>query len=94
MTGRKRDRGANIDAPDCATLIYLMGVANISNIVKALKQSGRPSNTPCAFIEQATHKNSRIAYATIGTIAGEVERHNIRPPAVFIVGEVVNHGRR
>ena len=93
LTGRKRDPKALIDAPDCPTLIYLMGVANITNIVKALKRSGRPETLPCAFIERATRDDSRITIATIGTIVLEARRNKVRPPAVLVVGEVVNYAK-
>lgn len=93
VTGRKKDINAAIEAPSCGTLVYLMGVANISNIVKALRKSGRGSNTPCAFIERATSKDARIVKATLGTIEKETRRTKIRPPAVLVVGEVVNYGK-
>jgi len=92
LTGRKKEITARIDAPDCATLVYLMGVANIKNIVKALRRSGRSKDTPCAFIEKATSKDSRILRATIGTIEKKSKLFNVRPPAVLIVGEVVRDG--
>lgn len=94
VTGRKKDKRAPIDAPDCGTLVYLMGVGNISNIVKALRLSGRKLNTPCAFIERATHKDSKITYATIGTIKEKAKETKVKAPAVLVVGEVVNHGRK
>jgi len=93
LTGRKKDPSARIDAPDCPTLIYLMSVANIANIVKALKRSGRPETLPCAFIERATRDDSRIIIATIGTIVLEARRKKVRPPAVLVVGEVVNYAK-
>jgi len=94
LTGRKKDKDAKIDAPDCATLIYLMGVANIRNIVKAVLKSGKNKTTPCAFIEKATTKDSRIVHATIGTIENQVKRFKVRPPAVLIIGEVVKNGHK
>lgn len=94
LTGRKKDIKAKIDAPTCETLIYLMAVANIANVVKALRRSKRKENTPCAFIEKATRRDSRIVYGTIKTIEKKVIQNNIRPPAVLIVGEVVKRGKR
>ncbi|MFH1519431.1 MAG: SAM-dependent methyltransferase, partial [Candidatus Omnitrophota bacterium] len=94
LTGRKKDIKAKIDAPDCGTLIYLMAVANIANVVKALRRSKRSEDTPCAFIERATSKDSRIICATIRTIEREAQKFRIKPPAVLIVGEVVRRGRR
>jgi uroporphyrin-III C-methyltransferase len=93
LTGRKEDPNADIDAPRCHTLVYLMGVANIRNIVKALRKSGRSGTTPCAFIERATTKKARIVKATIKTIAKEAVRQKVKPPAVLIVGEVVNYAK-
>jgi len=93
VTGRKKDPDAEIDAPDCATIVYLMGVANIANIVKALLKSGRSPDTACAFIERATRKDSRITRATIGTIEEKAKKAEVRPPAVLVVGEVVDYGR-
>ncbi len=89
LTGRKKDADAEIDAPDCQTLVYLMGVSNISNIVKALKKGGRPENEPCAFIEKATKADQRVIFGTIKTIVSKAQRHKVTAPAVFIVGEAI-----
>jgi len=94
ITGRKKDINAEIEAPHCGTLVYLMAVANLSNVVKALRKSRRPESTPCAFVQQATKKNSRIIYATVRTIEKKAKEHNIQPPAVLIVGEVIRKGRK
>jgi len=71
-----------------------MAVANIANVVKALRRSKRKENTPCAFIEKASRKDSRIVYATIKTIEEKVRKFNVQPPAVLVVGEVVKRGKR
>jgi uroporphyrin-III C-methyltransferase len=92
VTGRKKDINASIDAPACDTLIYLMAVANITNVVKALRKGGWSKATPCAFIERATHADARIIRATVATIEKETRRAKIKPPAVLVVGEVVNYG--
>jgi uroporphyrin-III C-methyltransferase len=93
LTGRKEDPNAGIDTPDCPTLVYLMGVSNIRNIVKALRKCGRSGTTPCAFIERATTKKARIVKATINTIVKEAAKQRVKPPAVLIVGEVVNYAK-
>ncbi|MFC1479957.1 uroporphyrinogen-III C-methyltransferase [Candidatus Omnitrophota bacterium] len=91
IAGRKKDINAQIEAPQCGTLVYLMAVANIANVVKALRKSGRSEDTPCAFIEKATRKDERITLATIHTIEKEARRSRVKPPAVLIVGEAVNY---
>ncbi len=93
LTGRKKDPNAEIEAPQCKTLIYLMAVGNIANVVKALRRSGRDIDTPCAFIERATRKDARIIYATIDTMQDKVKEADIKPPAVLIVGEVARYGK-
>jgi uroporphyrin-III C-methyltransferase len=90
ITGRKSDKDAEIEAPTCGTLVYLMAVANISNVVKALRKSGRKDEMPCAFIEKATRPEERITVATIGTIEETAKKEKVKPPAVFIVGDVVS----
>ncbi|MFH1305766.1 MAG: uroporphyrinogen-III C-methyltransferase [Candidatus Omnitrophota bacterium] len=94
VAGRKKDINAEIEVPPCGTLIYLMAVANIARVVKALRASGKNENTPCAFIEKATRKDERIVWATIGTIEEKTEKAGIKPPAVLIVGETVKQMRK
>ena len=93
LTGRKSNKD-QLDAPDCDTLIYLMAVANINNVIKTLLGSGRGKNTPCAFIERGTTKDERIITGTIENIVSKAQKYQVRPPAVFIVGEVVKYAQR
>ena len=92
VTGRKKDPEAPIEAPKCGTLVYLMAVANIANVVNALKKSGRKAKTPCAFIERSTLDGARIVYATLATLEKTSRKKKIKPPAVLIVGEAVKYG--
>jgi len=93
LTGRKSS-GGEIDAPSCDTLIYLMGVENIKNVVKAILRSGKKKNTACAFIERATTPQERIITGNLGNIVKNAKRYSVRPPAVFIVGDIVKYGRK
>lgn len=91
ITGRKKDPKAKIDAPNCDTLVYLMGVGNIKNIVKALLNSGRSKSMACAFIQNATTKKARIVKATLKTIESQVKYKKVKPPAIFIVGDIIKY---
>ncbi len=91
VTGRLKDPEAEIEAPDCKTLVYLMGVKNIKNIIKALRKRGRADDTPCMFIERTTLPESRMIFGTIGTIEEITINSNVKAPAVLLVGEVINH---
>ena len=68
------------------TLIFLMGVANLPQIVAKLIENGRNPETSAALIRWGT-KNSQ---ETIVTTLAEAPHKKISPPAIFVVGEVVN----
>jgi uroporphyrin-III C-methyltransferase len=93
LTGRKSS-GEPLDAPDCDTLIYLMAVANIDKVVKAILKSGRSKRTTCAFIERGTTGSERILTGNLSNIARRAREGSLRSPAVFIVGEVVGYGKK
>ncbi|MDP3791696.1 MAG: uroporphyrinogen-III C-methyltransferase [Candidatus Omnitrophota bacterium] len=93
LTGRKSNSEA-LDAPDCDTIIYLMAVANIENVVRAIIKSGRKSTTPCAFIERGATDKERIVTGNVSNIAKRAREYKIKSPAIFIVGEVVKYGNR
>ena len=70
------------------TIIFLMGVEHLPEIVPQLIAHGRSADTPAALIQEGTTLNQLIV---TGTLADIVEKaHDIRPPAVLIVGEVVH----
>jgi len=94
VTGRKKDPDAPIDVPSCDTLVYVMAVANIANVVKALRAANWSGEVPCAFIERATCRDARIIHATVGTIENETKIAKVKPPAILIVGEVVKYVRQ
>ena len=72
------------------TLIFLMGVANLSEITQRLIENGRPGDTPAAVIQNGTKPAQRILITTVENAAVDVKRENITSPAIFIVGNVVN----
>lgn len=72
------------------TLIFLMGIANLPQITAKLIEHGRAKNTPAAVIRNGTKNSQQVLISTLEKISGEVAERNIQPPAIFIVGEVVN----
>lgn len=68
------------------TLIFLMGVANLQQIVSKLIENGRLSSTPTALISWGTKSAQKVYVTTLE----EAPNVKITPPAIFIVGEVVN----
>lgn len=70
------------------TLVFLMGVKSLPMIVSALVGAGRPPDTPVAVIERGTLPQQRTITGTLVDIQSKVV--DIQPPAIIIVGEVVN----
>ncbi len=88
VTGHRRDED-EIEIPKANTIIFLMGVANIQKIVDCLLKAGFPKNTDIAAIENGTFYNQRVITGTLENFVQTVQESNLHPPAVFIVGRVV-----
>ncbi|MBQ1919632.1 MAG: uroporphyrinogen-III synthase, partial [Selenomonas sp.] len=71
------------------TLVFLMGVANLPHITSKLMENGRSADTPAAVIRWGTKPEQRTLITTVGKAAEDVAKNGIKPPAIFIVGEVV-----
>ncbi|MEE8194281.1 MAG: uroporphyrinogen-III C-methyltransferase [Dehalococcoidales bacterium] len=71
------------------TLIFLMGVKNLSYLVARLMEYGRPPKTPVAVIKEGTQPGQVTVTGNLGDIVAKVREHHLTPPAVTIVGEVV-----
>lgn len=72
------------------TLIFLMGMANLPQITAKLIEHGRDKETPVAVIHQGTKAAQKVLITTLEKVATDVEKNNFKPPAIFVVGEVVN----
>ena len=66
-----------------------MGVANIRKIISSLIDAGWPSKTKIAAVENGTRYNQRVITGTLEDFAEKIQKANLRPPSVFIVGRVV-----
>lgn len=72
------------------TLVFLMGVENIGKISEQLIANGRSADCPAAVIRWGTHPEQETLVTTVGRAYADVKANNIKPPAIYIVGEVVN----
>lgn len=71
------------------TLVFFMGVARIGQIVENLLAQGRSSATPVAVIRWGTYTEQEVYVSDLQHIAALVASHNVKPPALIVVGEVV-----
>lgn len=90
------DERSLVDWPSLAklrgTLVVLMGVDKIGRIAETLIAHGRSPETPVALIQEGTTAAQRRVDATLATVAAEVTAHEVKPPAVIVIGDVVNVG--
>lgn len=74
------------------TLVFLMGVKNLSNISDSLMNHGKPAETPAALIRWGTTPQQVSIFSTLEQIPFEAEKKGIKAPAVLVIGSVVNLG--
>ena len=72
------------------TLVFLMGVANLPKITAKLMEHGRSGATPVALIRWGTKPQQQVWTSTVAEVADMAQREKIKPPCIFLVGEVVN----
>lgn len=72
------------------TLVFYMGIKNLPTITKKLMDNGRDPKTPVAVVRWASMPHQRSVVGTLETIADIVREKDIKPPALTIVGDVVN----
>ncbi|WP_432090490.1 uroporphyrinogen-III C-methyltransferase [Streptomyces sp. NRRL F-5630] len=70
------------------TLVILMGVDKLVAIAEALVRHGRDPETPVALVQEGTTAAQRRVDARLATAAETARAHDVRPPAVIVVGAV------
>ncbi|MBN1182634.1 MAG: uroporphyrinogen-III C-methyltransferase [Bacteroidales bacterium] len=97
ITGHEADgkKESNIDwgvlAKFNGSLVFYMGIGNLSNITGKLMENGLPVETPAAVVSEITLSTQRIAEGTIENIQAECERNKIQPPALIIIGQAAKN---
>jgi len=88
VTGHRKE-GEEIEIPNAGTIVFLMGVANIPKIIDVLLKAGWPEQTRIAAVENGTRYNQRVITGILKNFIRKVQEANLRTPAIFIVGKVV-----
>ncbi len=71
------------------TLVFLMGVGNLSQIARELIQSGRSPETPVALIRWGTLPEQETVLGRLSDIGETAKARRVKPPVIILVGEVV-----
>jgi uroporphyrinogen III methyltransferase / synthase len=75
---------------DAATLVLLSGVGSIAENSRGLIEAGRDPDTPVAMTRVGTTTSQATVTSTLENIAADARAARMAPPAVTVVGEVVN----
>jgi uroporphyrin-III C-methyltransferase/precorrin-2 dehydrogenase/sirohydrochlorin ferrochelatase len=93
VTGHLKDGSVNLDwarlARPAQTIVFYMGLHSIEILSRELLAHGMPQDTPAALVQQGTTQDQRVFVETLATLPTLVEREEIKPPTLIIVGEVV-----
>ncbi|SDE84713.1 uroporphyrinogen-III C-methyltransferase [Blastococcus fimeti] len=71
------------------TVVVLMGVETASAIAAALIRHGRRPDTPVAVVVEGTTGSERTMRTTLSDLGTTLVQEAVRPPAVWVVGDVV-----
>ena len=94
VTGHAQD-GQEVDlnwkalADARTTLVVYMGLTNAALISRELIRAGLAPTTPTAAIEKGTTPEQRTVLTTLADLPECVVREQLRPPTLFVIGEVV-----
>ncbi|MBL4911518.1 MAG: uroporphyrinogen-III C-methyltransferase [Alteromonadaceae bacterium] len=92
----QKDGASNTDLPwhiladQKQTVVFYMGVKNLPMIIAKMVATGRNINTPAALIYKGTQKEQQVYKGQLSNLNDLVEQHNIKPPTLIVIGDVVN----
>lgn len=71
------------------TLVFYMGLHGLQIICDNLIKHGLSATTPAALIMQGTTSNQRNIIGNLENLPELVEKHDVKPPTLVIIGDVV-----
>ena len=75
---------------DDRTLVLLSAVSSIDDVAAALVAAGRSAETPVAMTRVGTTTEQETVVSTLGQIGTDARAARMAPPAVTVVGDVVD----
>ncbi|MCK4588085.1 MAG: uroporphyrinogen-III C-methyltransferase [Gammaproteobacteria bacterium] len=94
VTGHLKDGSMNLNWPALAhphqTLVVYMGLLGVKTLCAKLMEHGLSEETPMALVQKATTRQQKVLIGTLKSMPRLLEKANIKPPTLIIVGEVVN----
>ncbi|MDX3656151.1 uroporphyrinogen-III C-methyltransferase [Streptomyces sp. ID05-26A] len=71
------------------TVVLMMAVERAGAFATALME-GRPGSTPVAVVQEGSTAAQRVLRSTLDSLGADVKAHEIRPPAIIVVGAVAD----
>lgn len=75
-------------AQEQQTLAIYMAVSQLDELPRQLLSHGRAADTPFALVENGSRTNQRLVTGSLGQLTTLARQHQVRAPALLIVGEV------
>lgn len=93
VTGHRKAKGEGMfvdpgELPRKGTIVFYMGVKNLSIVIEQVRASGRSGDVPAAAVEWGTTSRQKAVVATVDTLEAACHEKGIASPAVIIIGEV------
>ena len=95
ITGNVQNNG-ELDLPwhtlndNKQTVVFYMGIKSLPIISQQLIKAGRKASTPAALIFKGTNPEQQVYRGTLEGLNHLVELHNIKPPTLVVIGDVIN----
>lgn len=94
ITGHQKAGDQKIDYARLAqsgdTIVFYMGIKNAPEIQQGLLSNGMLDTTPVAIIENGTRANQKDTITDLASMTEVLAQNKIKPPALIVVGEVIN----
>ena len=93
VTGHLKDDSMNLNwnaliQPQQTVVVY-MGVKGLELLCKELIKRGMPADMPAAIVQRGTTQQQRVFISTLKALPELPVKHEIKPPSMIIIGEVV-----
>jgi uroporphyrinogen III methyltransferase/synthase len=72
------------------TLVFFMGVERLDKIVEKIIAVRKDKEVPCALIQNGTLPTQKVVVGKLSNIVSLAQENSVKPPALFVVGNVVN----
>lgn len=77
-------------AQERQTLAVYMGTSELPALQQQLLAHGRAATTPFALVENGSRPEQRVVTGTLSTLVERAAEHQVRSPALLIIGEVAS----